>query len=196
MEESTAVLDPQTEIELPPLDTPPGRGNLAGQLLADAVKTVGITAVVFILLTNYVVQGFRVYGKCMEPNLRTGERLFGNKLIYNFKAPQRGDVVIFNYPLDPQRIYIKRVVGLPGESVAINSGRVYINGKPLSEPYLKHVPHGDFGPKKIGSKDVFVMGDFRDYSNDSRYWGSLPRKNIVAKAWLKYWPLGRTSVVR
>lgn len=160
------------------------------------LQSVVITVVLFFFLITFVVQGFAVSGSCMEPNLLTGERILGSKFIYRFKAPERGDIVIFSYPKDPKRAFIKRVVGLPGETIEIRQGRVFIDERPLVEPYLVHTAHGDYGPRRIKEGNLFVMGDYRDNSRDSREWGELPIKNIRAKAWVRYWPTKRIDVLK
>ncbi len=164
--------------------------------LRDVAETLLMTAVVFLLLVTFVVQGYKVSGSCMEPNLFTGERLLGNKFIYRFEKPVRGDVVVFKYPDDPKQMFIKRVIGLPGDVVEIRKGTLYVNSKPLDEHiYRKNPAHGDFGPEKVSADRLFVLGDNRDESNDSRWWGELPAKNVQAKAWIRYWPLGRLAAI-
>jgi signal peptidase I len=168
----------------------------AAALVKAWLKTAAATVALFFFLVTFVVQGFRVYGSCMEPNLRTGERVLGNKLVYKFTHPARGDVVVFRCPTDPNKTYIKRVIGLPGETIEIRDGAVYINNAPLREPYLVNAPHGDYGPERITPGNLFVMGDFRDQSNDSRYWGELPINNVEAKAWVRYWPIQRLNMLK
>lgn len=159
------------------------------------VQSAVITVVLFFFLITFVVQGFAVSGSCMEPNLWTGERILGSKFIYRFKTPERGDIIVFSYPKDPKRAFIKRVVGLPGETIEISRGQVFIDDRPLIEPYLTHTAHGDYGPERIKEGNLFVMGDYRDNSSDSRDWGELPIKNIRAKAWVRYWPAKRVDVL-
>lgn len=164
------------------------------RLLRDVIETIVMTLVVFLILVTFVVQGYKVSGTCMEPNLYTGERLLGNKFIYRFERPSRGDVVVFKYPPDPSKIFIKRVIGMPGDSVEIHKGKVYVNSKPLDEhKYVINTPHGSYGPIVVKKGYLFVLGDNRDQSNDSRYWGELPIRNIQAKAWLRYWPVARLA---
>lgn len=164
------------------------------RILRELIETTLMTIVVFVFLITFVIQGFKVYGSCMEPNLYTGERLLGNKFVYRFENPSRGDIIVFRFPPDPHKIFIKRIIGLPGETVEIREGKVYVNGKVLDESYMRNVAHGDFPPQKVPKENVFVLGDNRDSSNDSRFWGDLPIKNIQAKAWLRYWPIARTTV--
>lgn len=164
------------------------------------VVTQGEQALLGVLLavatTLFIMQGFCVSGECMQPHLYTGERVLANKLAYHLSAPKRGEIVIFDYPKDPKQIYVKRVIGLPGETVAIQNGLVSINGKLLLEPYKTYEAHGDMAPRLIPSGQYFVMGDNRDVSDDSRYWGNLPRYDIVGEAVACYWPLSRCQMLR
>ena len=146
--------------------------------------------------TLFVMQGFCVAGDCMQPHLYTGERVLANKLAYRLVPPKRGDIVIFDYPKDPRQVYVKRVIGLPGETVTIRDGRVSINGRPLPEPYKAFAAHGDMGAQAVPPGRYFVMGDNRDVSDDSRYWGDLPRRNIIGRAVACYWPPARCQVLR
>jgi signal peptidase I len=183
------------ELELTPATPQSRRQEIRSGIKAWA-QTAAITSCLFFLVTAFVAQGFAVSGSCMEPNLWTGERILGNKLTYLVEPPMRGDVVVFRYPVDPRKTYIKRVIGLPGETIDIRSGRVYINSKLLNEPYVINTAHGDYGPETIKPGKLFVMGDYRDESNDSRIWGELPIANIKAKAWVRYWPVKRLEMMR
>jgi signal peptidase I len=160
------------------------------------METLVTTLLIFLLVETFIVQGFKVYGSCMEPNLYTGERLLGNKLVYHLQAIHRGDIVVFRPPHKPDTPFIKRVIGLPGETIAIHENRVYINGVPLREPYLRFAWHDDRPADRIPPGMLYVMGDNRDNSSDSRSWGELPVRNVEAKAWLRYWPLSRVRVLR
>lgn len=186
----------QTEPYLPTAKRSAKVGYTAVELLRPWLQTAVTTVALFLFVITFLIQGFCVFGSCMEPNLRTGERVLGNKLVYRLKSPVRGEVVVFKYPQDPEKVYIKRVIGLPGETIEIRGGKVYIDGWLLSEPYLAHTPHGYYGPERIKTGNLFVMGDYRDQSNDSRYWGELPIENIQAKAWLRYWPVKRLTLLR
>ncbi|HEU4751630.1 MAG TPA: signal peptidase I [Armatimonadota bacterium] len=146
--------------------------------------------IVFFIVQTWVMQGYRVFGSCMEPNLCTGERLLGSKLALA-SGIHRGDVVVFHPPHRPDTAFIKRIIGLPGETIEIRNNRVYVNDRELNEPYLHRAWHDDRPPERIADDKVFVMGDNRDNSNDSRMWGELPVRNIQAKAWVRYWPLNR-----
>ena len=126
----------------------------------------------------------------MNPLLSDQERIFINKFIYRFEPIDRGDVVVFWYPLDRSKSFIKRVVGLPGETIEIRDGRVYVNGAELTDQYVpaSYLDGTNFGPRRIPMGDYFVMGDHRDSSNDSRVFGPVMRQFIYGKAVFAYWP--------
>lgn len=133
----------------------------------------------------------------MMPGLRDEERILVNKIVYDFSLVQRGDLIVFRSPLDPGKTFIKRVVGLPGESIAVAGGLVWINGHPLRESYLYHELRGmePFGPLSVTPQCYFVLGDHRSVSSDSRAWGLVPERNIYGKAVLKYWPPERLALL-
>ncbi len=143
---------------------------------------------------SIALQGYQIYGHCMEPNLEDGERLLGSQFALA-GGIRRGDVVVFRPPHKPQTAFIKRVVGLPGETLEIRQSQVFVNGRPLNEPYLRFTWHDDRPAERIPSDRVFVMGDNRDNSNDSRSWGDLPVANIQAKVLARYWPLNRFELL-
>lgn len=159
-------------------------------------ETLLATFLIFLIVELFVVQGFKVYGSCMEPNLVTGERLLGNKLIYHLQPVRRGDIIVFRPPKQPDTPFIKRVIGLPGEVIAIRRNRVYIDGRRLDEPYLRLAWNYDLPAERIPPGRLFVMGDNRDNSNDSRMWGVLPLSRVEAKAWVCYWPPPRARALR
>ena len=159
-------------------------------------ETLLATLLIFLFVESFIVQGFKVYGSCMEPNLYTGERLLGNKLVYRLNGIHRGDIVVFRPPHRPDTPFIKRVIGLPGEILEIRDNQVYINGRHLREPYLHLAWHDNRPAERVPAGEVFVMGDNRDNSSDSRSWGELPLENVQAKAWLRYWPLNRLEILR
>jgi signal peptidase I len=168
-------------------------------LLRDLIFALMIAALVVV----FVVQPVKVEGTSMLPRLHDGERIFVNKLIYYDEyrwAPkvERGDIVVFWYPDDPSKSYIKRVVGLPGEIVEMREGNVLINGSPLNETYLdpkENLSTRSQAPVQVKPNYYFVMGDNRDNSFDSRAWGLVPKKYIYGKALLRYWPLSAASVI-
>jgi signal peptidase I len=155
------------------------------------------------LLVVFVVQPVKVEGTSMLPRLHDGERIFVNKLIY-YGLPElkRGDIVVFWFPDDPSKSYIKRIIGLPGETVEIREGRIYIRSQGreqlLAEPYLdpqRNLSRANHAPVEVKQHYYFVMGDNRDASSDSRYWGLVPEKYIYGKALFRYWPLGSASLI-
>jgi signal peptidase I len=152
------------------------------------------------LVLVFVVQPVKVEGTSMLPRLHDGERIFVNKLIYyGLPELERGDIVVFWYPDDPTKSYIKRVIGLPGETVQLRGGRILVNGRELQEPYLDpalNAAPDDRPPVYVKPHYYFVMGDNRDNSSDSRAWGLVPEKYIYGKALFRYWPLSEASVIR
>jgi signal peptidase I len=168
-------------------------------LFRDLVFALMIAALVVV----FIVQPVKVEGTSMLPRLHDGERIFVNKLIYYDEyrwAPkiERGDIVVFWYPNDPSKSYIKRVIGLPGEIVEVREGSVYINGSILEEKYLdpsENASAASQAPVHVNLNYYFVMGDNRDNSSDSRSWGLVPKKYIYGKALLRYWPPSAASVI-
>lgn len=146
--------------------------------------------VIAVLLNKFVIINADITSESMRTTLEKGDKLIGLRLSYIFSKPERGDVIIFEYPDDGDKLLIKRVIGLPGEMVIIKDGLVYINGSevPLEEPYAHGVSRQDFGPYLIPADCYFVLGDNRDNSKDSRYWKNtyVTKKQIIAKALFRY----------
>ena len=161
------------------------------------MRDVFFAAMTAILIVIFVVQPVKVEGTSMQPELSDQERIFVNKFLYHFSEIERGDVVVFWYPGDPTKSFIKRVIGLPGERVEISEGIVLLNGEPLQEPYLQPRFHDSrsFGPIRVTPNNYFVLGDHRNSSNDSRNWGLVPRRNIFGKAILRYWPVSKLGLI-
>ena len=161
--------------------------------LRELVETAVLTIAIF-LLVRVALQNFRVEGQSMEPNLHTDEYILVNKVDYLIHSPERGDVVVFKaVPAGrPDSDFIKRIIGLPGDRVAVHGGGVYINGKRLQESYLDsaHRPTYTFPSEIVPPSEYFVLGDNRNNSFDSSKWLStfLPRSDIIGKAWIAYWP--------
>lgn len=161
------------------------------------IRDIFFAALTAVLIVIFVVQPVKVEGTSMEPRLEDQERIFVNKFVYHFSEINRGDIVVFWYPKDPTKSFIKRVVALPGETVDIRSGVVYIDGERLQEGY---VPPGYFDyashpPMSIPEGEFFVMGDHRNSSNDSRNWGPVPRRSIFGKAIFRYWPVSKLGLI-
>jgi signal peptidase I len=146
----------------------------------------------------FLYQPVKVEGTSMMPQLLDQERIFINKFVYKFDSIQRGDVVVFWYPLDPTKSYVKRVVGLPGDDVRVAAGKVLINGKQLDEDYVRpeYLDHGNAPAVHVNADHYYVMGDHRNSSNDSRAWGTVARSYIYGKAVLVYWPMNRFGRVQ
>jgi signal peptidase I len=164
--------------------------------LRDIVETI-LPALLIVLVVNvFLAQATRVEGQSMEPNLHNNQRLIIEKISYRFHPPQRGDIVVIKMPNRHSDPLIKRVVGLPGETIEIQEGHVYVNGQMLTEPYLEQLTYGNTGPYVIAPGYIFVLGDNRGASNDSRSFGEVKISSIVGHAWFRYWPLDEIGLVR
>jgi len=155
--------------------------------LREILGTILLAVVIFLLL-QATVQSFIIVGSSMEPNLHEGERLLVNKVVYKIHEPERGDIIVFRPPTSQRADYIKRVIALPGDTVEIKIDVVYVNGSPLDEPYIGSHPSYSKKKKKIPENNYFVLGDNRNNSNDSHNNWTVPRENIIGKAWLIIWP--------
>jgi len=171
--------------------------------IREIVETIVIALVLAFLIRTFVVQTFWIPSGSMEPTLLVGDRIMAYKLFYGIDDVKRGDIIIFKFPLDPHKDFVKRVIGLPGDTVEIRDKKVYINGKRLIEPYAVHLdrwnmgfPRDEYGPVKVPPGSLFVLGDNRDSSEDSRYWGYVPQKNIIGEVFLIYWPPWRVKIIR
>ncbi len=155
----------------------------------DLLVAVGMAAIIIVFL----YQPVKVEGTSMVPLLSDQERIFVNKFVYRFEPILRGDVVVFWYPLDHTKSFIKRVIGLPGETVEIREGRLFVNGEALAEQYVprEYLDSSSYGPVLLPPDHYFVMGDHRSSSNDSRVFGPVPRDAIYGKAVFAYWPFDR-----
>jgi len=163
----------------------------------DWTKTVVLSVLIALALRAVVVESKTIDGSCMEPTLTTGERVFYFKPCYWFSGPSRGDIIVFRYPLDPTKDYIKRVIALPGETIAIHNGVVFINGKELDQSAwpvtIDTVRYPELPEQVVPPGKYFVMGDNRPESEDSRVWGFVPRQNIKGRAFLLFWPIWRAK---
>ncbi len=157
-------------------------------ILREVIETAFMTLVIF-LLVRMACQNFRIEGHSMEANLHDGQFLIVNKLVYYVHPPERGDVIVFHSPANPNKDFIKRVIGLPGEEVEMTDGVIYIDGVRLEETYLSNRGQRSWGPQVVGEFEYFVLGDNRNNSSDSRSWGMLDGNAIIGKAWVSYWPL-------
>ena len=180
--------------------------------LAREITEAVLIALVVLVVLQTTVRNFKVEGSSMVPTLDGGQYLVVDQASFfkfdkerlsrtvpfwkaseaepqfAFDPPTRGEVIVFNYPLDPSKDFVKRVVGLPGEAVEVRGGIVLVDGEALPEPYLQRKDSSDAPPLTLGEKEYYVIGDNRRNSNDSRSWGAVPEDNIVGRVWLVYWP--------
>lgn len=161
--------------------------------LAEVIQTV-LIAVLLFLGVNAVTARIRVDGNSMEPSLHDGEFVVVNRLAYRVGQPERGDIVVFHPPFDPQRRFIKRIIGLPGDMIQVLDGTVYVNGEALREPYILAMSNKS-GEWRVGEEEIFVLGDNRNNSDDSRNWGSVAREEVIGKAVVVYWPLTEIGMI-
>ncbi|MDE2099735.1 MAG: signal peptidase I [Patescibacteria group bacterium] len=158
----------------------------------EVLETLIVAFVSILLIYEFVAQPFKVEGVSMQPNFQNGDYLLVDELTYRFQNPERGQVIVFHNPQDVKEYYIKRIIGLPGDTVTIENNQVYVNGKLLSESYLPPglpTPGNETVVLKKSPAQYFVMGDNRILSYDSRYWGPVDRNLIVGVVRLRFWPL-------
>lgn len=168
-----------------------GSGKVIISLIGETLQTVLISLAIFLFVYVFIVQPHRIKGESMVPNFSDGELVLTEKVNYYFGKPQRGDVVVFQAP-NRKVDYIKRIIGLPGETVKIEDGVVFINDKKLEEPYETQTTQGS-GFLTLAEGEYFVLGDNRGSSSDSRSFGSVLRKSIKGRAWLVYFPIIKTA---
>ena len=178
----------------------------------DIIEAIVLAAVVFLLLQT-TVRNFKVDGRSMDPTLEHGQYLLVNRLLYlqidlerlsnivpfwqakeqssrfAIRSPKRGEIIVFQFPRDPTKDFVKRVVGLPGEVIEMRDGRVFVDGNLLEEPYLAAKDSTDRVWDRLGEGEYIVLGDNRSQSNDSRNWGPVPEANLRGKVWMVYWPV-------
>ncbi|MCB1217287.1 signal peptidase I [bacterium] len=162
-------------------------------LLYEWIPTIVMALGLALVLKSFVVASFYIPSGSMENTLKKGDLLIADKLSFKLlgQDPQRGDIMIFRYPKDPKKDYIKRVIGLPGDSVRVQDHTVYVNGEALIEDYIAEDPDFDYPSVTVPEDSYFVMGDNRNHSSDSRVWGFVPRDNIEGRALFVFWPRPR-----
>lgn len=190
--------DPNSEINSGTTAAEAGHKPSAHGHLSLWVRDVLISIAVSFMIITFLYQPVRVEGTSMQPELRDQDRLFINKFVYDFEGISRGDVVVFHYPRDPEKSYIKRVIALPGDTLSIDEGRVYVNGKKIDEPYVprRYRDERSIAAMVVPPNEYFVMGDHRSISSDSRDFGPVPRNLIYGKAAFIYWPADNMGVVK
>lgn len=176
-----------------------GKSRVVAEIL-EYVKIIIVVGALVFVINNFFVLNARIPSESMENTIMEGDQLFGNRLAYRNSDPQRYDIVIFKYPDNEKQLFIKRVIGLPGETVNIVDGKVYINDDPtpLDDSFLPEKMEGDFGPYQVPENCYFMLGDNRNWSNDSRSWVNtyVRRDQILAKAALRYWPLTKIGFIQ
>jgi len=189
-------------------NTPQGNGSQEEQPRksgenpwVEVAKTIGLSAVLAFGIRTFVAEARYIPSGSMLPTLQINDRLIVDKVGYHFRDPQRGDIVVFS-PTDAlQRqnfhdAFIKRVIGLPGETVEVKGGRVYVNGQPLRENYVQDSPQYQYGPVTVPTDSYLVLGDNRNNSYDSHYWGFVPREKIIGRAVVRFWPPNRVGEIQ
>lgn len=188
------------------------------RVFRELLEAVILATIVFLLI-HTSIRNFKVEGSSMNPTLESGQHLIVNKLVYSqldmdrlsriipfwqaetpdtryaIHPPRRGEVIVFHFPRDPSKDFVKRVIGLPGEEVEILQGKVYINEQALTEPYLDRLDTSRVGPTRLREKEYFVLGDNRRSSNDSRIWGPVSETYVVGKVWFVYWPFSKVQLL-
>jgi signal peptidase I len=178
-----------------PLEAAPRAGfwSRLRSALGEVLQTLIIAGGLF-LVVNGLTARIRVESVSMQPSLYEGDYVVVNRLAYRLGEMRRGDIIVFYFPLDPERRFIKRLIGLPGDQIVVHGGQVLVNGQPLAEPYLAAPPRYE-GEWRVEDGELFVLGDNRNNSADSKDWGLLPAENVIGKAILVYWPPGDSGLI-
>lgn len=164
--------------------------------LREMVEVIVTALVLAFLIKTFVVGNFWIPSESMVPTIEVNDKVIVTNFSYWFEGPERGDVIVFRYPLDTKKDYIKRCIGLPGETIEFQDSKLYVNGQMVEEPYL---PEGlvfeDYGPIEVPEGQYFMCGDNRNHSSDSRVWGFVEKRLIIGKAQVIYWPFDRWSTL-
>jgi signal peptidase I len=174
-------------VPIPPAEAPAASGLQHPNMLRDLVETMVLVAIAFLVI-NALIGRFRIEQVSMQPNLHEGEYVIVDKVSYALRQPERGEIIVLKNPTPSQPDLIKRIIGLPGETIEVRSSQVYINGQPLTEPYIAQPMVNDSPATQLQAGQYFVMGDNRNNSEDSRRFGARPINDIVGRAWIIYWP--------
>ena len=191
---TTEFLAPESAIETATIQTEArlaAASRRVGSEIMAAARTLFSAAVYATLIVTFGFQVARVDGLSMAPTLEDHDRLIVNKLVYEIGEPRPGDIVMLYYPLNPEKMFVKRVIAKEGDTVRIVDGRVFVNDQPLHDDYVPPAfrSHDDWGPEVVKQGFYFVMGDHRNNSSDSRHWGPVPKKYIVGKVKVRWWPI-------
>jgi len=190
-----------TEPESAPVSAPETETKALPGVLSEIrwwVRDIFFAVGTAIMIVVFLYQPVKVEGTSMLPELRDQERIFVNKFVYRIEEINRKDIVVFWYPKDPSKSYIKRVIGMPGDTVEVKEGMVYVNHKSLNEPYIdpRFIDRSkSYAPVFVEPGHYYVLGDHRNQSNDSRMWGLVPEKYIYGKAVFRYWPMAKIGTL-
>lgn len=176
--------------------------NKVKTVFREYAESLLIAFILAMIIRAFVVQAFKIPTGSMNPTLIEGDRILVSKFIYNFRQPKRGEVIVFKYPEDPKLAFIKRLIAIGEENVEIKNGRIFINGQEVTQKELAsnfYYNRGDFGKVdqnvEVPEDSLFVLGDNSANSRDSRYWGFVPKQNLIGKALLIYWPPNRIRLI-
>ena len=174
-------------VPTPPAEAPAASGLQHPNMFRDLVETMVLVAIAFLAI-NALIGRFRIEQVSMLPNLHEGEYVIVDKVSYAVRQPERGEIIVLKNPTPSAPDLIKRIIGLPGETIEVRGGAVYVNGQPLTEPYIKEPIVNNYPATQLQAGQYFVMGDNRNNSEDSRRFGARPLSDIVGRAWIIYWP--------
>lgn len=182
------------------IDDPGDSSQKAWGFLKDILQIIIFALILTFFLRTYVIEARLIPSESMLPTLEIGDRLLVDKIVFKFRELEQTDIVVFAPPPEAQRgagddDLIKRIVGLPGDTVEVKEGRVFVNKKPLDEPYIAERLNYAYGPVAVPEGYLFVMGDNRNYSFDSHAWGFLPLENLKGRAFFRFWPLDRFGLI-
>lgn len=176
--------------------TEPGKGKKKKSALRETVEIVVVALVLAVVIKTFIVGNYWIPSESMLPTIEVNDKVVVTNFSYWFDGPKRGDVVVFQYPLDPKKDYIKRCIGEPGEVIEFKDSKLYVNGEQIAEPYLPEgLEFDDFGPVMVPEGSYFMCGDNRNHSADSRAWGFVEKQYIIGKAQFIYWPFARWSTL-
>ncbi len=183
-------------------DQPPNKNqqNASENSWLEGLKTIGLSVVLALGIRTFVAEARYIPSGSMLPTLQINDRLIVDKISYHFQSPGRGDIVVFS-PTDTLKqqnfkdAFIKRIIGIPGDKVEVKDGKVYVNNQPLPENYIEEAPDYQYGPVTVPSDSYLVLGDNRNNSYDSHYWGFVPRDRIIGKAVVRFWPINRMGEI-
>lgn len=163
--------------------------------LVEILQSLAVAALLAFIIHTFIMQNFRIPSASMDPTLQVQDYIFASKLSYRINEPERGDIIVFKYPKDTTRYFVKRLIAVGGETVALRGSKLYIDGQHVSEAYLPQgLRYADYGPVDVPPGNYFMLGDNRNNSSDSRDWGFVPKNLIVGKEIFIYWPPTRIGV--